>query len=118
MGMNMDRLQMQSCLETVAAFRASGQRADEWAQGQGMSVRALSSWCAHAARWQATLDGVRIEPARRRKPGVDGFVAASLPPSMGEVVRVEIQAGQTRVQLHWPLGRARELATFLREMAR
>jgi hypothetical protein len=33
-------------------------------------------------------------------------------------VRVEIQAGQTRVQLHWPLGRARELATFLREMAR
>ena len=103
----MDRLQMLSCQETVAAFRASGQRADEWAQGKAMSVRALSSWCAHAARWQATLEGVAIQPVPRRKPVVGGFVAARVPPSTNEVVLMELQAGQTPVQLNWPLGHAR-----------
>lgn len=114
----MNRLQMQSCLETVAAFRASGQRADEWAQSKEMSVRALSSWCAHAARWQGILDGVHAEPVRRNKTSQGGFVAASLPPNMGAVVRVEIQSGQIRVQLHWPLGHARELAALVREVGR
>ena len=47
-----------------------------------------------------------------------GFVAAGLPPSTGAVVRVELQVGATRMQMHWPLGHVRELATLVREVAR
>ena len=117
----MNRQQMHSCLETVAAYRASGQRVCEWAQANAMSARALASWCSHAGRWQAKLDGVRSEPVARKNAGGNagsGFVAASLPPSTGAVVRVEIQSGATRVQMHWPLGHVRELANLVREVAR
>ena len=117
----MNRQQMHSCLETVAAYRASGQRVPEWAPANGISARALASWCSHAGRWQAKLDGVRSEPVARKNAGGNtgsGFVAASLPPSTGAIVRVEIQSGATRVQLHWPLGHTRELATLVREVGR
>ena len=113
----MDRQQMRSCLETVEAFRASGQRAHEWAQANGISHRALSSWCSHASRWQGKLDGVKSEPVARKSAG-NGFVAASLAPSSGATIRVEFEVGATRVQMHWPLGHARELATLVREVGR
>ena len=35
----MDRQQMQSCLESVAAYRASSQRVAEWARAKGMPAR-------------------------------------------------------------------------------
>jgi RecA-family ATPase len=37
---------------------ASGQKASQWAAEHGVPLRSLASWCAHAARWQARLDGV------------------------------------------------------------
>ena len=117
----MNRQQMQNCLETVAAYRASGQRVPEWAPANGISARALASWCSHAGRWQAKLDGVRSEPVARKNAGgkaASGFVAASLPPSTGAVVRVELQVGTTRMQMHWPLGHTRELAAWVREVGR
>ena len=117
----MNRQQMQSCLETVAAYRASGQRVPEWAPANGISARALASWCSHAGRWQAKLDGVQREPVARKNAGGNagsGFVAASLPPSAGTVVRVELQVGATRMQMHWPVGHTRELATWVREVGR
>ena len=113
----MNRQQMHSCLETVAAYRASGQRVCEWAQANVMSARALASWCSHAGRWQAKLDGVQCAPVARKNAD-SGFVAASLPPSTGAVVRVELQVGATRMQMHWPLGHVRELANLVREVAR
>lgn len=114
----MDRQQMQRCLEQVAAYRASGQRANQWASANGVPLRALSSWCAHSRRWQAQLDGVACGPAAR-KPA-SGFVAASLPAKRGDsaAVRIELSAGATRVELHWPLGHTRELAAWLREVGR
>lgn len=114
----MEREQMQKCLATVAAFHATGQRVHEWAPANGVSARALSSWCSHAARWQAKLDGVHTPPGQRKKSATDGFVSASLPQSIGAIVRVEIQSGQSRIQLHWPLGHARELAALVREVGR
>ena len=54
----MDREQMQRCLDVVAAYRASGQKGKAWAQANGVPERTLASWCAHARRWQARLDGV------------------------------------------------------------
>ncbi len=114
----MDRQQMERCLEQVAAYRASGQRANQWAAANGVALRALSSWCAHSRRWQARLDGVACEPAAR-KPA-SGFVAASLPANRNTSasVRIELSAGATRVEVHWPVAHTRELAAWLREVGR
>ncbi|MDG0836304.1 IS66 family insertion sequence element accessory protein TnpB [Roseateles saccharophilus] len=99
----------------VAAYKASGLKASVWAQANGVSIRDLSSWCAHAQRWQARLDGVEVA-----KPGpkVDGFVAARLPVASATTVRIELHAGSTRLELHWPVANARELAAWLREVGR
>ena len=84
----MDRQRMERCLERVAAYRASGQKANVWAAANGVALRELSSWCAHSRRWQARLDGVACEPAAGKATG-GGFVAASLPPGATAAVRIE-----------------------------
>ena len=111
----MDRQRMERCLEQVAGYRASGQKAQEWAARNGVALRELASWCAHAKRWQARLSGVALEPVGASKAS-SGFVADSLPASATASVRVELNAGATRVELHWPLAHTRELATWLREV--
>ena len=110
----MDRQRMESCLERVGAYRSSGQKASAWAQANGVALRALSSWCAHAQRWQARLDGVVATPAIKSS----GFVAARVAPEAGATVRVELDLGATHVALHWPVAHARELAVWLREVGR
>ena len=114
----MDRQQMERCLEQVAAYRVSGQKAHAWAAANGVSMRAIASWCAHARRWQARLDGVRLEPRPAPKPG--SFVAARVAPGAGapSCVRVEFSAGAVRLDLHWPLAHSGELASLLRELGR
>ena len=113
----MDRQRMERCLERVAAYRASGQKANVWAAANGVALRELSSWCAHSRRWQARLDGVACEPAAGKATG-GGFVAASLPPGATAAVRIELHAGASRIELHWPLSHSRELAAWLREVGR
>jgi len=111
----MDRERMERCLRQVAAYRASGLKGSTWADANGVSLRELSSWCAHAQRWQARLDGVPISaPA----PKVAGFVAARVPAAIAATVRIELHAGATRVELHWPVANARELAAWLREVGK
>lgn len=113
----MDRQQMERCLEQVAAYRASGQKAKVWAQANGVKLAMLQSWCTHARRWQARLDGVIAEPVASPKPS--GFVAARVAPSSAlSSVRVELSAGGTRLDLHWPVAHTRELAALLRELGR
>jgi hypothetical protein len=107
----MDRERVEGCLKAVAAYRASGLKARAWAEANGVPLRALSSWCAHAQRWQARLDGVATA-----MPKVGGFVAARLPAVIEASVRIELHAGSTRVELHWPMANARELAVWLREV--
>jgi hypothetical protein len=106
---------MQDYLGQVAAYRASGKKASDWAAEQGVPLRSLASWCAHAGRWQARLDGVSPSVAA----GPVGFVAARLPtPSTAGSVRVEMRAGTTVVALHWPTTHTRELAAWLQAMSR
>lgn len=63
-----DQAKVQRCMNMAAAYRASGHKAKVWAQANGVNDRMLSSWCAHAIRWQARADG--IEPgAIQRKAG-------------------------------------------------
>jgi hypothetical protein len=114
----MDRQQMERCLEQVAAYRASGQKASEWARANGVPPRVLASWCGHSRRWQARLDGVNTGPSAA--PRSSGFVAARVAPSSGSTtsVRVELNAGATRLELHWPLAHTREFAALLRELGR
>ena len=107
----MERQQMERCLEQVAAFRASGQKASVWAEANGVPLRALASWCAHSRRWQARLD----EASPTVRPS--GFVAARVTASaVSTSVRVELSAGSARLELHWPLAHTRELAALLREL--
>ena len=115
----MDRERMERCLEQVAAYRGSGLKGNAWAEANGVPLRALSSWCAHAQRWRARLDGVAVSalmspPASK----VSGFVAARVPGAIASTVRIELNAGSTRVELHWPVAHARELAAWLREVGR
>jgi hypothetical protein len=111
----MDRQRMQDYLGHVAAYRASGKKASEWAAEHGVPLRSLASWCAHAGRWQARLNGVSLPVVA--KPV--GFVAARLPAaSTAGAVRIELQAGTTAVALHWPTAHTRELAAWLQAMAR
>ena len=113
----MDRQRIESCLEQVAAYRASGQKRRVWAEANGVPPRALASWCAHAQRWQARLDGGSAGASAAPRPS--GFVAARVAPSAGAPsVRVELNAGGTRLDLHWPLSHTRELAGLLRELGR
>jgi hypothetical protein len=116
----MDRQRMERCLAQVAAYRASGQKSEQWALANGVKPRELASWCSHATRWQAILDGVAVAPIKRtRRKVVSGFVAAKLPvPTLGGTVRVELHAGNSRIELHWPLANAAELAVLLREVVR
>ncbi len=113
----MDRQQMERCLEQVAAYRASGQKARVWAEASGVPAGTLQSWCAHAQRWQARLDGVSPEPSSAPRPS--GFVAARVACGAASTsVRVELNVGGTRLDLHWPLAHTRELASLLRELGR
>jgi hypothetical protein len=111
----MDRQRMQDYLGHVAAYRASGKKASEWAAEHGVPLRSLASWCAHAGRWQARLNGVSAPVAG--KPV--GFVAAGLAvaPAAG-AVRIELQASTTGVTLHWPTAHALDLTAWLQAMAR
>ena len=115
----MDRERLERCLEQVQAYRASGLKAKVWAHANGVSLLALQSWCAHAGRWRARLDGVEAVPPTRPS----GFVAARLAPaaprpSVVPSVRLDIGAGAGRVELHWPLAHSRELSSWLREFTR
>lgn len=109
----MDRQQIEGYLQQVEAYRASGQKAAEWAAAHGVTVRQLASWCAHASRWQARLNGEDVPPRRRR--GEPDFVAATLPPATTSTIKVELPGAGGAV-MHWPVAHARELATWLREM--
>ena len=112
----MDRQRIEGCLEQVAAYRASGQKGRVWAEANGVPPRALASWCAHARRWQARLDGVSAETSPTRP---SGFVAARVASSSASPsVRIELSAGSTRLDLHWPLSHTVELAALLREFTR
>ena len=113
----MDRERVQRCLEVVAAYRASGQKAKEWATANDLPERVLASWCAHARRWQARLDGVSARPGSETKPR--GFVAARVavaPHSASASVRIEVNSGTARLDLYWPLAHTRELAALVREL--
>lgn len=115
----MDRARVEQCLERVAAYRASGQKAKVWAQANGVELGTLGSWCAHARRWQARLDGVSVAaPAA----GASGFVAARVAAGGASVasasVRIELKAGATPLELHWPVAHMRELAALLEELGR
>ena len=115
--MSMDRQQMERCLERVAAYRASGQKAKAWAEANGVALGTLGSWCAHARRWQARLEGVVAGPSAASRPS--GFVAARVASSAAATsVRIELSAGAARLDLHWPLAHTRELAALLRELGR
>lgn len=111
----MERQEIERCLEQVAAYRASGQKAKDWAAAHGVRVRTLAGWCAHAGRWQARLKARDEVKGSAKK--VAGFVAARVP-ALAAVVRVEIKSGYACLDLHWPVGHAMELAAWVKELGR
>ena len=107
-------------MEQVEAYRASGMKAKVWAEANGVPLGTLGSWCAHYQRWQAKRDGVGSNPsAESVTPRSSGFVAARLAlPTIASSVRIEVNAGAARLELHWPVAHTRELAALLREFSR
>jgi hypothetical protein len=117
----MDWQRVERCLAQVDAYKASRQKAKVWAQDNGVALRELASWCAHANRWRARMDGAGDSDAAPAAP--IGFVAARVAkdkPLMAvrDSVRIELQAGATAVALQWPTTHPRELAAWLRELSR
>jgi hypothetical protein len=108
----MEREELERRLAIVARYRASGQKATAWAQANDVPLRSLAAWCANARRWQAVLDGVPLNAERK----AGGFIAAQLPASKLSAVRIELNVGTTRMELHWPLSHTAELSGWLREM--
>lgn len=116
----MDREHVQRCMEQVQAYRASGMKAKAWAQANGVPLGTLGSWCGHYARWQAKHEGV-VDAAGADGATVKptGFVAARVGPvAVASSVRIELNCGPSRLELHWPVGSTRELAALLREFGR
>jgi hypothetical protein len=114
-----DGQELKRRLAVVDAYRASGQKAKEWAAAHGVGLGELASWCCHANRWRARLDGV-VPQSGPTQP-VGGFVAARIGaanPSATATVRVELPGASLGLALHWPLSHARELAAWVREVAR
>lgn len=115
----MDRQHVQRCMEQVAAYRASGLKAKAWAEANGVPLGTLGSWCAHYRRWQTRLDGATSASGETSTSRQAGFVAARVAtPAIASSVRIELSAGAARLELHWPLAHARELAVLLREFGR
>ena len=115
----MDRERLERCLEQVQAYRGSGLKAKVWAQANGVSLLALQSWCAHAGRWRARLDGVGALPPAHPSGFVAARLASAAPrPPEAPCVRLDIGGVAGRVELHWPLTHSRELASWLREFTR
>ena len=113
----MDRQQRERCLKRAAAYRASGQTAQAWADANDVPMRAIASWCAHSRRWQERLDGVSVQASAPPQPA--GFVAARVGSSLALAsVRVEVNAEAARLELRWPLAHTRELAAWERELGR
>ncbi len=84
-----------------------------------MPLGTLGSWCAHYRRWQARLDGAASVSVESSTARPSGFVAARVAsPAIASSVRIELSAGAARLELHWPLAQARELAVLLRELGR
>ena len=119
--MTKDRQHVQRCMEQVKAYRASGMKAKAWAEAHGVPLGTLVGWCGHYRRWQAVLNGgASAQPAPSRPAG---FVAARLVvptalPANAASVRIELNSGVARLEVHWPLAHARELAALLRELGR
>ncbi len=125
----MDRERIEACLAHVRAYQASGLRAKVWAQANDVNLGALGSWCAHAARWQRRLDGHHLATPAPFIPS--GFVPARMAASVvlpssatatstsssSSSVRIELSAGRTRLELHWPISHASALAGLLRELS-
>lgn len=116
----MDREHVQRCMEQVRAYRASGMKAKVWAEANGVPLGTLGSWCAHYGRWQAKFDAGSVEAgAVGATSRPSGFVAARLAtPGVASSVRLDVNAGAARIELHWPLAHTRELAALLRELGR
>jgi hypothetical protein len=84
----------------VAAYRAFGHKSKAWTQANGVPEHTLASWCAHARRWQARLDGVNYAPKSQPR----GFVAAHLAPdAVSSTVCMKMRCCTVRLDLHWPL---------------
>ena len=116
--MDLDRERLERCLAQVQAYRASGLKGAAWAAANGVGRGELQGGCAHPRGGRAGLGGAA------RPPPVQacGFVALGAPmvPTTPASIRVELGLGlgAGRIDVHWPLSHARELATWLREFSR
>lgn len=105
-------------LALVDELKASGLKAEAFAQSKGISYGQIRGWLSHAPRWRDRLAGLTPPPRR------SAFVRAqtsSLPsaPQLHESppfehARITCTAGARQAQIDWPVSHAAECAQWLR----
>lgn len=91
--MSKDRERIERCLAVVDAYEASGQKASVRAVSNGVALRELASWCGHAGRRRARLQGAPSQSAPPRAVPT-GFVATTMPARLPGAVRVQCGSGE------------------------
>ena len=103
-------------LALVDELKASGESAEVFAQGKGISYGQIRGWQSHAPRWRAQLAGLALPPRR------SAFVRAQCNPPPAAAhgspqpghARITCAAGSRQAHIDWPVAHAAECAQWLR----
>ena len=104
-------------LTLVDELKASGLKAEAFAQSKGIRYGQIRGWLSHAPRWRAQLAGLTPPPRR------SAFVRAQCSPPPAPAAdgspqpahaRITCETGARRAQIDWPVSHAAECAQWLR----
>lgn len=102
-------------LAILDELKASGMKAEAFAQSKGLGYGQLRGWLSSAPRWRAQRAGVTLPPRRSsfvRAPCNPGPAAADASPPPGHA-RITCEVAQRRAQIDWPVAHAAECAQWL-----
>lgn len=118
--MRSDKLSAERIDEILAILdelKASGMKAEVFAQSKGLGYGQLRGWLSSAPRWRAHRAGVTLPPRRST------FVRAQCNPNPAPATegscqpahaRITCEVAQRRAQIDWPVAHAAECAQWLR----
>ena len=118
--MRSDKLSAERIDEILAILdelKASGMKAEVFAQSKGLGYGQLRGWLSSAPRWRAQRAGVTLPPRRST------FVRAQCNPNPAPATdgnyqpahaRITCVTGCRQAQIDWPVAHAAECAQWLR----
>ncbi|CAZ87360.1 hypothetical protein [Thiomonas arsenitoxydans] len=117
--MRSDKLSEERIDEILAILdelKASGMKAEAFAQSKGLGYGQLRGWLSSAPRWRAQRAGLALPPRRsafvRAHCNPSPAAAAEGSPHPGHA-RITCEGAQRRAQIDWPVAHAAECAQWL-----